>query len=292
MHEFSLDYLRCVKCHSKLEVEILREEGQIDEGFLFCTKCTLAFPVIDKIPILWDDFNSYLSNRPRLGGELLLKAKTQKMKSFVKKSLGKITKNLTDISIIEKRWSGIYQLNKKSRFYSKIKGLLKETVNPKTVLEHGCSIGHITQHLAKTSMLAFGIDKSYHAISIAKKTRLQNLDFIVADSLEPPFGKTRFDLVVGLNLFEIIEPKPLLKLLAGQVRKNGFLAISDPYDFERGAKSVKEPLTEDSIRDEILKHGFTISRETKKPSFVLWNLHLHSRASLHYKVDLIVAKKQ
>lgn len=292
MHEFSLDYLVCVRCHSKLEVETLREEVQIDEGFLFCTKCSLTFPVIGKIPILWDDFSNYLSNRPRLGGELFLKARTQKMKSFVKKTLGKITKNSTDISIIEKRWSGIYQLNKKSRFYSKIKDLLKETANSKTTLEHGCSIGHMTQHLAKTSTLAFGIDKSYHAISIAKKTRLQNLDFIVADSLVQPFGKTKFDLVVGLNLFELIEPKPLLKLLAGQVQKNGFLAISDPYDFERGTKSVKEPLTEDSIRDEILKLGFAISRQTKKPSFVLWNLRLHNRASLHYKVDLVMAKKQ
>ncbi len=281
-----------MRCHSKLEVEILREDGQIDEGFLFCTKCNLSFPIIGKIPILWDDFVRYISNRPRLGGELFLKARTQKMKSFVKKSLGKITKNPDDLSIIEKRWSGIYQLNKKSRFYSRIKDLLKETANHKIALEHGCSIGHMTQHLAKTSTLAFGIDKSYHAISIAKKTPMQNLDYVVADSLEQPFGKTRFDLVVGLNLFEIVEPKPLLKLLAGQVRKNGFLAISDPYDFERGAKSVKEPLTEDSIRDEILKHGFAISRQTKKPSYVLWNLHLHSRASLHYKVDLIMAKKQ
>jgi SAM-dependent methyltransferase len=121
--------------------------------------------------------------------------------------------------------------------------------------------------------------------------KLKNLDFFVADSLEQPFGKTKFDLVVGLNLFEIIEPKTFLKLLADQVRKDGWLVLSDPYDFERGAKSVKEPLYEDSVRKELSRHGFAVSKQTRKPSHLLWNLELHKRAVLQYRVDLIVAKK-
>lgn len=290
MHEFSLDYLRCTKCHSKLETQILAKGGQIDEGFLSCTRCSLDFPIINKIPILWNDFTNYLSNRPGLGGEMFIAAKTEKMKSFVKKTLAKINKNPNNIATIEKRWAGIYKANKNSGLYSKTRHMLN-SARSGTALEHGCSIGHMTRHLAQNNDVVFGIDKSFYAIAEAKKIKMQNLDFFVADSLEHPFGRIKFDLVLALNLFELVEPKPLLRLLAGQVQKSGSLALSDPYDFERGAKSVKEPINEESLRRELVKCGFTISKNTRKPSFVPWNLKLNERASLNYLVDLVFATK-
>ena len=33
-----------------------------------------------------------------------------------------------------------------------------------------------------------------------------NLDYIVADSLSPVFGKLQFDLILALNVLELIEP--------------------------------------------------------------------------------------
>jgi 2-polyprenyl-3-methyl-5-hydroxy-6-metoxy-1,4-benzoquinol methylase len=212
------------------------------------------------------------------------------MKSFVKKTMAKIHKNQNSVAVIEKRWSAIYKANKNSRFYSKIKSML-DSVHYEIALEHGCSIGQMTRHLAENSDVAFGIDKSFYAISEAKKINLQNLDFFIADSLEHPFGKLKFDLVLALNLFELVEPKPLLKLLASQVKKGGALALSDPYDFERGAKSVREPIYAESLRKELFRHGFTISKNTRKPSFVPWNLKLNDRASLNYLVDLVFAAK-
>jgi SAM-dependent methyltransferase len=271
-------------------MEVLNQGNQIDEGILHCANCGLDFPIINKIPILWNDFTNYLSSRPILGGELFIAAKNNKMKSFVKNALSKIHKNSNSVAVIEKRWAGIYKTNKNSRFYSKIKRMVNST-HYGIALEHGCSIGHMTGHLAKNSDVAFGIDKSFYAISEAKKNKSQNLDFFVADSLEHPFGKTKFDLVLALNLFELIEPKPLLKVLAGQVKKGGVLALSDPYDFERGAKSVKEPIYEKSLRKDLARRGFTLSNNTRKPSFVPWNLKLNERASLNYLVDLVFATK-
>jgi 2-polyprenyl-3-methyl-5-hydroxy-6-metoxy-1,4-benzoquinol methylase/uncharacterized protein YbaR (Trm112 family) len=287
-----MGYIFCVKCGKKLALEILKKDTEIKEGFLFCAYCGLHFPIIDKIPILWDDFTNYLSNRPRLGGILYTKAATPKLKHYIKKSLGTITKNHTDVSLVEKRWSSIYEKNKKSSFYGMIKKSLDSISNSGMTLEHGCSIGIITQHLSESHSLVFGIDKSYHAIEIAKKSDSENLDYFVADSLSSPFGKMKFDSVIGLNLFEIIEPKILLESLSSQVRKGGSLIMSDPYDFERGEKSVKEPLYEKSIRNELVHLGFSISKETKKPTFLSWNLKLHKRATLQYKVDLIVGKKR
>ena len=290
MHESSLEYLRCVRCQSSLELQRLKENSQIEEGFLLCKKCLLKFPIINKVPILWDDFTSYLSNRPRLGGEFLTKVKSEKMHSYIKRTLGNLQKNLQDQSLIEQRWYNIYRQNQKSQFYLKVRSCLDKISKHDIALEHGCSIGTVTKHLAKNHKLAFGIDKSYHAISEAKKSVQRNLDFFVADSLEHPFGKTKFDLVVGLNLFELIEPKQFLKILASQIRKNGWFVISDPYDFDRGLKSVREPLYEDSLRSELSKIGFAIAKSAKKPSNILWNLKLHKRASLLYKVDLIFGR--
>lgn len=263
---------------------------EIEEGFLFCEFCNLRFPIVGKIPVLWNDFANYLSNRPRLGGLLYTRAASREMRLYVKNALGSIKKSHPDASLAEKRWASIYERNKKSPFYGKVKKSLGSKSG--TALEHGCSIGIITSHLAKSRSLVFGIDKSYYAIEAAKKSHRENLDYFVADSMSHPFGKAKFDSVVGLNLFEIIEPKLLLKILARQVENGGLLVLSDPYDFERGEKSVREPMREASIRKELLRLGLSISKQTRAPQFLTWNLNLHQRATLQYKVDLIVGKKQ
>lgn len=248
----------------------------------------MSYPIIDTIPILWGDLAGYLSNRPRLGGEMLVSAKHPKMRSFIKNALSKTRKVTSDASIMEKHWAGIYQKNQRASFY----GVIKKAIPRKMglSLEHGCATGTVTKHLAKNSEWAFGIDKSWYGIREAKKANQKNLDYVVADSLEQPFGKTKFDLVMGLNLLELIEPKSLVRILAEQVQKNGTLILSDPYDFERGEKSIKEPLYENELRREITNLGLAILPKTKRPSFHKWTLTLNKRASLHYLVDLVVAK--
>lgn len=251
--------------------------------------CKLAYPILDSVAVLWNDLASYLYNRPRLGGELLLGAKTPQLKSFVKQALSQGAKNQEDASIIEKSWTRIYQSNANSEFYDAIKKALDFDVD--IALEHGCSTGIMTRHMAQKARQAFGIDKSFYAIREAKNQSIPNADFFVADSIEHPFGQTQFGLVVGLNILELIEPKKLVELFSRQTRKNGTLVISDPYDYDRGEKSVKEPLYENDLRQELAKLGLVISEQTKKPSHIQWNLKLHDRANLQYLVDLVIATK-
>ena len=288
MHSSSLDVIRCVKCHCELDLTLYKDDKEIEEGILTCTNCGLVYPVIQGIAILIDNLALYLSNRQKLGGELLLSAKNPQMKSMIKTALGKSTKN-PDFSIIEKKWTEVYQKNQDSKFYDAIKKSLN--FDSDLSLEHGCSIGIISKHLAKKSKTAFGIDKSFYAISVAKKQEQKNLDFFIADSLEHPFGDTKFNLLVGLNLFELIEPKHLLKLFSEQIQKNGTLVLSDPYDYERDVKSIKEPMSSDDVRKALANLGFVVSEKTEKPSNIPWNLHLHERATLQYLADLIIAKK-
>ena len=89
MLESSLEFLRCVRCSSKLELVIFKLNKEIEEGILECKKCVLKFPIIEKIPILWDDFDMYISSHKKLGGKLYRLVENQYLKKFLKSSLSK-----------------------------------------------------------------------------------------------------------------------------------------------------------------------------------------------------------
>ena len=283
----SLKFLRCLRCGAKLKLDVFESDKEIVEGMMQCKKCKLEFPIIQKIPILWDDFSKYLSSRRILGGKLYKLTSSPKLKSFIKKSLN--TKD-NDRSYIEEKWARIYQNSKTSKFYDTIKKNLDALPSSKLVLEHGCSIGLVTSHLANSCDLVIGVDRSFSAIQIAKKQFKSNLDYFVADSLSPIFGKLQFDLILALNVLEIIEPKVLLKSISKQISK-GYFVISDPYDFDRGSNSVKNPLDASSLRMNLNSLGFKILYSTKNPSNIPWNLKLNPRATLNYKVDLVIGQK-
>lgn len=268
----------------------MTQDKEIDEGFLLCKKCSLTFPIISKVPIIWNDFTKYLSSRKKLGGFLYTQSSKNEMKSFIKQSLSKTKYQNEDQTELEKRWVNIYSLNKHARFYSKIKKILDNIPSSKLCLEHGCSIGIISEHLAKRNTLVFGIDRSYHAIMHAKKNMIKNLDYFVSDTTSHPFDSQKFNIVLALNMLEIVEPKELLQIISNQI-KTGFVLITDPYDYERGQNSVKVKLYENSLRAEIHKSGFKIIPKFKKPSHIQWVLKLNPRAQLNYMVDVVMAKK-
>jgi len=139
MKEFSLDYLRCIRCGSKLELDAFKKQIEIDEGILECKNCHSLYPIIEGIPIIWDDCANYFSHRRKLGGRLV-KSSSIKMKKFLKDSLINKPRNNEDRTNLEERWSSIYQNSQRSRFYSTIKEKIKKLPNFKLVLEYGCSI--------------------------------------------------------------------------------------------------------------------------------------------------------
>ena len=289
MKEFSLDYLRCVKCCSKLDLDVFSRNNEIEEGILKCKNCKTTFPIIEKIPILWNDFSDYLAARRTLGGKLF-NSVSWKMKDYVKRSLTSKTKKTEDITHIEEKWTNIYKNNYHSKFYSKIAKEIEKLPSFKLSLEYGCSIGIISNVLANSSVITFGVDRSFSAINIAKKKSVENLDYFVADLLTPIFGKKHFDMIVALNLLELVEPNDFLKQVSSQIDK-GNLVISDPYDYDRGPKSVKIPLNEITVREKLKKFGFIMTKETSNPSNIPWELKINPRTTLSYNVDLVIAKK-
>ena len=290
MHESTVEFIRCIRCNSKVELDIFSLKNEIEEGLLTCSNCRLNFPIVENIPILWNDFSHYLSNHKIMSGEFYRLANTEKMKNFLKSSILKTKFVDDDRSLLEDRWSKIYQNSKNSRFYSTVKKMLSPPLTSKFVLEYGCSIGILTSYLSDYNNTVFGIDRSFSALRQAKKNSKRNLDYVVADFLSPIFGKLKFDLILALNILELVEPSYLLHQVSNQI-SSGMFVISDPYDFERGKNSVKHPVDESSLRAQLKNLGFKISSTTKKPSYIKWNLNLYSRAVLNYKVDLIISKK-
>ncbi|MDE1770158.1 MAG: class I SAM-dependent methyltransferase [Thaumarchaeota archaeon] len=289
MYGSSLRYLRCVRCGNELELETLEAKNEIVEGVLTCKICRTEYPIISSIPILIEDLSLYFSIRMKLGGYLLLQAKSKTVQSIIKKSLQQIKKIGDDTTDLEKRWVGIYKNSENSSLESKIKNTIRKLPKSNFVIEHGCSIGITSEILAKHNGWVFGIDKSFFALVEAKKRKIGNSDFFLADSLLPPFGDKKFELVVALNVLELIEPLDLLKILNQQSAR--FIVLSDPYDYEREKNSVKIKLDEKSLRTKLTKMGFKFLQHTGKPSFIPWKLNVNPRLDLNYKVDLILVEK-
>ena len=290
MLESSLEFIKCVNCGSKLELDSFKQDKEIIEGILECSKCHGQYPIIEKIPILWNDFSLYLSSRKKLGGKLYQLIENSTLKKFCKSSLSNTFQTHDDRTALEERWSLIYQNSKSSKFYSEIQKNLNSLQKSNLVLEYGCSIGIMTSFLAKSNKMVFGVDRSFPALRIAKKSPKNNLDYIVADFLSPIFGKFQFDLVLALNVLELVEPTEFLKHVSKQISK-GYFVISDPYDFDRGINSVKKPLDEKLLRMNLRNLDFKITLKTKTPSHIPWILKLNPRATLNYNVDLVIAKK-
>ena len=290
MLEITLKFIKCPKCNSKLDLEIYKNKEEIIEGILKCEKCQILFPIIDKIPIMFINFKEYLLDHKILSGKLYRLSSTYEMKKFLKLSLNKLSWDKIDRTEIEERWVHIYRNNKNNKFYKIIKTHLEVIPKSKLVLEYGCSIGIISNHVSNSSKMVFGIDKSFNAIQIAKKNQKNNLDHIVSDFISTPFGNNKFDLIIGLNILELIEPNILLNQISKQI-SSGHILISDPYDYKRGINSVKYKMNDYEIRKKLKELKFKISNKTKYPSFIPWNLKLYDRASLNYKVDIVIAKK-
>ena len=290
MNRKNSQFIFCVKCKGTLTLDVFDETSEINEGFFLCNNCHLQFPIISKIPIFVENLSQFLANRSSLGGLLFELSLTKVMKEFIKNTLSKIKKSENDFFQIEKRWTDIYLLNKKSSFYKNMKSYISKIPAKNFVVEYGSSIGIISNTLGLKHTHVFGIDTSFSALLEAKKKSPKNCEYFLADILQNPLGKKKFDLIVALNMFELVEPSLLLKTIFKQI-SNGFIFLSDPYDYDRGKNSVKNPLNENQIRKILSQNNFQIIKSTKKPSKINWNLKINDRTQLNYKVDIIIARK-
>ena len=295
---------------------LIVEEKECVEGFIKCTSCQAIYPVIEGVPIVVEDFVSYAYARIGTYGRWLLTSRTDKMKSFIKQigmAMSSSTSGNNDRYEEDGAWYlpykwAQYDYSTDDRLLRMFRGQIKPDeiynraihgINAKIgdgiALEMACSMGYITLKLAQRYGFVIGIDTSFSFIKEArrrmKQLRQVNLEFCVADALNPPFNPLKFDLVLAINILELVDPKQLLSSIHRVLKPHAEAIFLDPYDFSRSTKKI-DHLDAQSFRCMLRSSGFEIAeKSSKNQSFIPWLLKINERSYLVYFVDYISTRK-
>lgn len=284
------------------------------EGFLQCSHCETIYPIIEGVAIIVKNFPQYIQTRTSSYGKWLLKARTDKMKGFLREAsknldltqLGKDRYEEEGVWYAPYRWTH-YDHESQDRLLSSLKWQLKPNelynrvvhgLTPKmdgTALDMGCSLGYSTLTLSRKYAFTIGIDLSFSFIKEARRRMFEygkgNVEFCVADSLLTPFSSGKFDAVIVFNMINLIDATKLLDSIHSLLKPMGYIVIADPFDFNYEPKP-KISFDSQSFRELLKSSRFEVDYRTDtKESYIPWILKVSERTYLFYFVDYIKARK-
>ncbi len=305
--------LICIRngCGSSIAIECIRNNhDDCIEGFLHCKDCRALYPILDGVAVIVDDFASYVSERPKILGKWLVESESTAMKEFLKENASCIKATaenryeeggvwfLPYLAMHSARSKGDKHFAKITKqdfqsFYRNVTELVAHRfAEGGLCLEVGCAVGTITNELAKKTDFVFGVDQSFSFIKEARKrSRVSNAEFLVANSLLLPFARSKFNLVVSLNMIDLVDPDKLIANIHSLVAINGSVLLTDPYDFRDDRGNPRPLYNGRSLRKLLRNTGFSVDASTSHESFIPWILRINNRAYLVYFTDLIIAKK-
>lgn len=116
----------------------------------------------------------------------------------------------------------------------------------KNALEFGCAAGVASKLLADSGYSVTSTDISLYAVQKAKKL-YSNIHFLKHDIQDPFISKTKYDLVLALDVIEHLEnPERAIKNMHNLIKSKGLVLCSTPNDYAHERKvpthiSVKTP---------------------------------------------------
>jgi SAM-dependent methyltransferase/uncharacterized protein YbaR (Trm112 family) len=184
-------------------------------------------------------------------------------------------------------------------------------------LELGCGVGAALAELSRGAARVVGLDRSgfllraarrlllgeelryarrmagrtYQAASVRGR-RVDNVELVCADALEPPFAPGSFGRVVALNLLDNVRsPRALLHHMHQLAAPGAEIVLSSPYAWRDGIVDDAErlPGTDPALalRGEMAALGWELEEEAELP----WILRRDARASSTYRVHFVRARR-
>lgn len=175
------------------------------EGSLICKKCKRDYPIVEGIPILLQDgFDKKTEMNFNEQWKYYEYGKTPLWEKSLEERAGNSIKYVIGFQDFSK-------------------------LNDKILLDAGCGDGEITFFLANHSKKVVGMDLSnsiFKAKKEALKRRIENIDFIKCDVLNPPIKENVFDIIHSCGvLHHTPDPRKGVRELSKLLKKGGRLGI-------------------------------------------------------------------
>jgi SAM-dependent methyltransferase/uncharacterized protein YbaR (Trm112 family) len=316
------DKLFCINhSHStRLSLESsIEENGDCIEGMLSCESCGSKFPIIEGVAVIVNDFSTYAANRVQIFGNWIVGIKSAELKAFLKEKgtgIHKSENNMNryddsewfrpftwthyEYSLDDRLLSMLRWKIKPDEIYRKVANLIGNSMFH-VGLDLGCSVGGAAILMAKKLSFVFGIDLSFSFIAEARRRmklmQVRNIEFIVCDSTNMPFGQKYFDVVAALNLIGRIDLDNTIQSVSNLIKPEGRLFIADPYDMNDNNTAQRSQsqsrINGVELRRLLEKSGYNVMVRTKKSeSFIPWIVKINQRCYLFYFVDFIEARRK
>lgn len=317
-----------------------KDRDFILEGFLVCSNidCNTRYPILKGVPVILKDIKGWWhSEKSKLS---LITRETEEIQEFFAALNKSEPLSIAEKSLLSSYMDLHYgdfsdapdalaSDGNPQLFRDKVFGLARPETEKKyeKAIELGCSVGRYTFEIAHFSDLAIGIDLNFKAVSSAAKfhrTRKisyerrkhgryfeevetsysspQNVLFLVADVLDPPFSADSFNLVAGLNLVDNVRlPVVLIGQMDALLRPGGNLILGSPYEWRADICEPSEWLENDELdAPEMVRQilegkmfpRMGLKYEVLQEFFnVPWVLRHHDRHWSYFLVHLIKARK-